>query len=335
MSQRDLAAELRAARVAAPADVRERVRLIAASDRTRPEPRFTWRRMLVVVVPVAAAVAAAVVFARPADHQAAVPAAPTVVERGAVAHGAAAQKSLGRLTSTTADSAARPAAALPVPPSRTRAQRYGAYLALRVSTPDGVSTGIKRALAITSSLGGHPTSVHASSRSRSAFADLVLRIPRANVQRATTRLSQLGTITAEQVDVQDLQGGLDTVARTIARLQKQLAALRAQAQTATVERQVAALTARVVRLQRGQASTLRAAQFATVRLHLATPALVAAVHHTHHGPFEWLVRALLWLGIGTVYVLVLGLPIALLGLVVALLVRTLRRRREDRLLSRT
>jgi hypothetical protein len=336
MSQRDLSAELRAARVSAPAEVREHVRLIAASDRTTREPRFTWRRALVVAVPVVAAVAATVVFARPSDHQTAAPAATTLVERAAVGR-AATQKSLGHVAAAQSNPAAvgTPAAALPVPPSRTRVQRYGAYIALRVPTPDGVSTGVKRALEITSSLGGHPTSVHASSRSRSASADLVLRIPRANVQRATTRLSQLGTITAEQVDVQDLQAGLDTTTRTIARLQKELGGLRAETQTPAVARQIAALTARVVQLQRAQATTIRTAHFATVRLHLATPPLKAAVHHTHHGPFTWLVRALLWLGIGTIYVLVLGIPVALIGLLIALIVRALRRRREDALLSGT
>ena len=71
MSQRDLATELRAARISAPAEVRERVRLIAASDTTSREPRFTWRRALVLALPVAAAVAATVVFTRPAHHTAA------------------------------------------------------------------------------------------------------------------------------------------------------------------------------------------------------------------------------------------------------------------------
>ena len=44
MSQRDLAAELRAARLTAPAEVRERVRRIAAHDDTVRPRRFTWRR---------------------------------------------------------------------------------------------------------------------------------------------------------------------------------------------------------------------------------------------------------------------------------------------------
>jgi len=330
MSQRDLAAELRAARITAPAEVRERVRLIAASDRTVREPRFTWRRALVVVLPVAAAVAATVVFTRPSHNTTAVPAATTVVERAA-AHGDVA-KSFGPVLSAQAGA---PATSIPVPSSRTRVQRYGASLALRVPTPDGVSTGVKRALQITTSLGGHATSVHASSKSRSAHADLVLKIPRTNVQRAIAQLSQLGTITGEKVDVQDLQSGLDATARTIARLQKTLSELRSQTQTPAVARRIASLTARVAGLQRAQANTVRTAQFATVRLHLATPAVKVVTHPTHRGPFHWLVRALVWLGVGTIYVLVLGFPLVLIGLLVAVIVRAVRRRREDALLSET
>ena len=49
MSQRDLVAELRAARIEAPSEVRARVRLIAAADTTPVRRRaFTWRRTLIV-----------------------------------------------------------------------------------------------------------------------------------------------------------------------------------------------------------------------------------------------------------------------------------------------
>ena len=78
-----------------------------------------------------------------------------------------------------------------------------------------------------------PRRVHASSEAKVASADLVLKIPRAHVQEAITRLSALGTITSESVDIQDLQAGLNATDRTIARLQKQLADLRAQTPTAT------------------------------------------------------------------------------------------------------
>src|SRR5437016_2596751 len=82
MSQRDLVAELRAARIEAPSAVRERVRLIAAADAAPPR-RLTWRRALVVALPVAAAVAAAVVFTtRPAHRQ-----DQLAAQKPAVAHG--------------------------------------------------------------------------------------------------------------------------------------------------------------------------------------------------------------------------------------------------------
>ncbi len=340
MSQRDLATELRAARSVAPTEVRERVRAIAAMDTTARASRFTWRRALVLAVPVAAAVAATIVFTRPA-HQGSPVAERLKLARPAAVHGAAAQ-SYGAVTTQSSGSAAQSGAAkaapgitIPVSPSHTRVQRYGAALTLRVPTPDGVSTGVQRALRIAAALGGHPTSVHATSQGRTAHAELVLRIPRHNVQRAVTSLSQLGTITGEQVDVQDLQAGLDASSRTIGRLQRKLADLRAQTQTPEVVRQIAALTTRIASLQRAQANTVRTASFATVRLTLATPPMKVAPSHTQHSPFHWLWRALLWLGIGTVYVLVLAIPLVLVGLLVALIVRAVRRRREDALLSRT
>jgi hypothetical protein len=335
VSQRDLNAQLRAARITAPAEVRERVRLIAAADTTARNPRFTWRRALVVALPVAAAVAATVVFTRPSHHVTAVPVS-LGVQRAKVVHGAD-RGAPGRVLSPPTPSAATgiPSGAFVITPSRARVQRYGASLALRIPTPDGVSTGVKRALRVTTSLGGHPTSVHARARSQTAVADLVLKIPRANVQTAITRLSQLGTITGEQVDVQDLQAGLDATSRAIARLQKQLGNLRTETQTPALAQRIAALTAQVVRLQRGRANTVRTAHFATVRLHLATLAVQPATHDTHRGPFHWLVRALVWLGIGAVYALVLGFPVALLAIVIALVTRTVRRRREEALLSGT
>lgn len=324
MSQRNLAAELRAARIPAPVEVREHIRAIAATDTTSREPRFTWRRALVVALPVAAAVAATIVFTQPGHKQAA-----PVELQGATRNA----KVFGQADAAHGSAAAVPSTTIPVPPSRTRVQRYGATLALRVPTPGGVSTGVQRALRIATALGGHPTSVHATSQGRTAHAELVLRIPRHNVQRAITRLSQLGTITGEQVDVQDLQAGLDSTSRTIARIQAKLAELRAQTQTPEIAQQIAALTAEVATLQRGQANTIRTASFATVHLTFGAPPVKTPVHSNHRGPFHWLGQALLWLGIGAVYVLVLALPLALLALLVTLLVRTARRRREDALLS--
>jgi hypothetical protein len=319
MSQRDLVAELRAARIEAPAEVRERVRLIAAAD-TTARRRFTWRRALVVALPVAAAVAATIAFTRPSDHtQIAVP-----VERAAAVHGTA-------LAPQVTDQAGK---SVGVPtPSTTRIQRYGAYLALRVPTPDGVSAGVQKALRITKSLGGYATSVHASTSGKTGSADLTLKVPRTHVQEAVTRLSALGTITGEQVDVQDLQTGVNATDQKIARLQRQLAALRAQPSSDLLTGQIAALVRQIQSLQRAKANVVRTARYATVNVHLATPA--AAPKRAHHGPLHGLAVAFRWLGIGAVYTLALGTPLLVVLWLIWLAVSTVRRRQEDRLLSRS
>jgi hypothetical protein len=157
-------------------------------------------------------------------------------------------------------------------------------------------------------------------------------VPRNRVQDAIQRLSALGTITGEQVDVQDVQAGLNATDRTIERLQRQLRALRAQKQTPQVEQSIKSITARVERLQRQAAATTRSTRFATIRLHLQTPQ-AAAPHRHATGPLHGLGVAFTWIGIGAVYALALGLPLAALLALAWFGTRTLRRRREDALLS--
>ncbi len=324
MSQRDLVAELRGARISAPSEVRARVRLIAAADTTRTQRTFTWRRALVLAVPVAAAIGAAIVLTRPSHS----PPVAVPVERGIVHGAASSAPSQGKAFS-------RPAAPAPLAPapSTTRVQRYGAYLALRVADPNGVSAGVKRALRITKSVGGYAGSVHATTTGTAGSADLTLRVPRTQVQEAITRLSALGTITAEQVDVQDLQTGLNATDRTIARLQRQLAALRVQPPSDANTIRIAVLVRQIERLQRAEAATIRTARYATIRLHLGTAAPKPAP--AHHGPLHGLGVVFRWAGIGAVYVLALGVPLLLVGWLVWLTARTIRRRREDALLSRS
>jgi|SRR5579871_2063951 len=319
MSQRDVVAELRSARVEAPPELRARVRLIAAAAEP-PRRRVTWRRALVVALPVAAAVAAAAVVATRPTHEHTV--AGTAVERGSVILTPAATAQ-AKSASTTAP--------LAVPTPANRAQNVDETLSLQVDTPKEVSDGVKSALRITGSLGGYAKSVHASTHGSSASASLVLKIPRANVQAAVGRLSALGTIVAEHVDVTDAQAGLNATDRTIARLQRQLRALRAEPTPPTA--QIVLLERRIAGLQRAEAAARLRAHYATVSLQLATPPITVVKHE--HGPLHGVVVALKWLGVGAVYALAIGGPIVLLALLVWLAVRFFRRRREDALLSRS
>ena len=284
MPQRDLVAELRAARVAAPPEVRERVRLIAAG--APPERRrVNWRLAVAVVVPVAAAVAAAVVLTRPSHHQQHLLTAQSGVARGA----------------DTLKSAPK---AFGVPVSPKRVQTVGATISLRVTS---VSDAVKRAVAVATSLSGYAASVHATTTGSHGAADLTLKIPRNHVQAAIARLSALGTITSESIDLTDKTAGLNADARAIARLRAQLAAT-------TDPKQRAAIVTRIQAIQRKDAATRRSAHYATLHVHLATPAVV------HHKRDWW---NLAWAAGGAV---------ALALLLVAW--RLWRRLREDRLLSR-
>lgn len=332
MSQRDLAAELRASRISAPDEVRERVRLIAVAD-TPPPRRFTWRRALVVALPVAAAIAASIVFTRPGHEQRLVRAYATAttqtqtLERVA---GVPAQTHTPALQPQVGSTGATKALAPATPNGRT--VLYDASLALRVPSANDISTAVSGALRIASSLGGYPTSVHASTHAKSGAADLMLKIPRQHVQEAISRLATLGTITGEQLDLQDLQAGINATDRLIARLQATLASLRGQTPTPATQRQIEALIARIASLQRGTADTKRTAHYATVSVHVATPQ--AKAHRVHHGPLHGLAVAARWIGIAAVYVLALGVPALLLVALGWFVTRTIRRRRENALLSR-
>jgi hypothetical protein len=311
MPPRDLVAEIRAASTPAPASLRERVRLLEA-----PPARRRWRpsqRVLVVALPVAAAAAAAVVavvLARPASH----PAERVQILARPATPGAA----------RTAPAQAPQAKAFGVPISPGRLQKVTATLSLTVRSQSALSAATRRAVATATSLGGHVESLGVSD----GRARAVLAIPRTRVQAALTRLGRLGTIAGEHFAVQDLSGGVAATDRTIARLQRELKALRAQPSTPATQRRIAALTAQVQKLQRREAATRRASHFATVTLTLATPHAAAAAAH-RHGPLHGLVVALRWTGIGLVYALAFGVPLALVWLAV----RRLRRRREDALLG--
>jgi hypothetical protein len=319
MSQPELFRELRAARPVAPVELRERVRLVAAQASPPGRRAVTRRRALVVALPVAAAVAVAagVIVSRPAHHSAQPPT--PLVEHAATDVAGASAKSRALVPAQ-------------VPTSGKRLQRYTASLQLRVQTTAAVSRAAKLAVAIAAGLGGYVASVNVNASGRSGYADIRLRIPKPHVQDAVRRLSALGQIVGENVQVQDLQAGVNATDRLIARLQHDLALLRAQTQTRPVQRRIVALTARIQQLQRNRAATARTAHYATVELNVTTPQ-AAPPKPRHHGPLHGLVSAFRWIGIGIVYALAVGVPFVLLALAVWLVVRAVRRRREDALLN--
>jgi hypothetical protein len=96
------------------------------------------------------------------------------------------------------------------------------WIDLRVQDADHVSSASQDAMRITRALGGVVTSSTVDTRGNQGRAQLTLRIPVGNLDDAVFRLTQLGTVTAQRTNTQDLQAPLDRVSRRIAELRSKI-----------------------------------------------------------------------------------------------------------------
>jgi uncharacterized protein DUF4349 len=344
----DLVAELRALPIAPPPQLREHVRgLGEPAPRPALASRLPVRRMLLVLAPacvlalLVAAVVHGVLSSSNGNHGEL--AAATAASRGSQravprdrAHGA----SVVPLVPSTLAPPGLPA------PSRTRHQDYQADMSVRVKDYDALGRETAAAMRITSGLGGYVASVRQSSAKGSpGEADLVLRIPVANVEKAMIQLSALGTVLGQHVSIVDLEQTVRLqrdriralrvrIARITAALQQSLPAdvrLRLQFQLDDARRALAEATG-------AQKSTLRAAALSRIALTLTTERAVAVTTH-HEGRFGSAVENaghfLAAAGAIALLVLIVVSPILLLALLWWYGARAWRRREERRLLAET
>jgi hypothetical protein len=347
MTAAEIVSELRSARPAAGDELRERIRALATRE-PPPRPslvgRLRPRRALLVALPAAAAVTLAVAGAigvvRSGDTRETAPAPATTEFAQSGAAEDAAKK--GAATAPGAYTAPPGAGSVVPTPPADRAQRVSASLALEVADTDALSDATQRALSITRSLGGHVVSVSYAS-AETGTASLTLRVPTARTQEAVVRLSALGTIRGQQVQIDDLQEGLDAVERRIAALQRRVATLTARladseldaATRATLAARLDAARAELREARELHRVTAAEADYATVYLSLQTPdgAGVAPVPSRLDRALDEAAGVLAWEGIVLLYALIVAAPVLLAGFALWLVRRVLRRREEERLLS--
>ena len=95
-------------------------------------------------------------------------------------------------------------------PDGQRAQDYAASLRLAVGSVAELSRSTQSVLDTVHSLGGAVVTVDYGTPSAGSGSALIdLRVPVGRAQEALRRFSALGTITAQQVQIRDLQAGLD------------------------------------------------------------------------------------------------------------------------------
>ena len=338
--------EIRAARPVAPAELRERIRLVAAQEPAREallarlHGRLDLRRFLLAAAPatlvVAVAAAGVIGLTRPDDRTDAV---------GGGAVGATIGDATGAEEQQSFDSARESAPAQQgtgdaIAPSPGRLQRFDAQLDLRVDGLDELSAATQRAMRVARSLGGHVQSVTYDAPSAGVgSAQLTLRVPVARVQSALVQLSALGTIVGQRFGIEDLQGTADDLATQIAETQRQIAQLSRQlANPDLLEEERVVLQAqrtearrRLADLRAALSGTREEGRLATVQLSLTTEQLDSAP--AEEGAVDEIVDILRWEGLIALYVLVVAGPIVLLGVLVWLVLRLRRRRGEARLLE--
>lgn len=341
MNVTEIVDELRATRPRASDALRLQV-LTAASRPPVTRPSFLDRvrgRRLALLVPAAAglavisAVAIGVTRPEPAANDAA--STPTTVERSSTA------ESGTRLAAppAAADTGAIQKAA-PVPVTG-RAQRYVANLTLSVADTDALSEATQRALSIARDLGGYVVSVQYATGTEGA-SSLTLRVPSARAGDAVTRLSTLGTIVAQNVQIQDLQESLDGLDREIERLRARIAALTVQIERATTAaararllEQRAQAQAQLRELRASRTATAADARNATIQLELRTEESggTAAPGSRLDRALDRALEVLAWEAVVALAIAVAAAPLVLVGFAVWGTRKARRRREDERLLA--
>ena len=348
-SSPDLIHELRASRPVAPADLRARVREVAAGQPARSPVarwRFPLRRGLLVAVPAAAAIAIASAGVVGLSRSGA-PSTEALRERS-VATGAG-NGPAAPLTAPAPQTGAPPKLAATTPGAGAadtatpdRAQQISATLTVEVANSDGVSRAAQDALDLTRSLGGYVVASSVATGEEGS-ASITVRVPVAKVQDAITGLSGLGRIVSQQVNVADQQESIDAFERRMRSLRAQIALVNARIDSGQLDAETQArLEARLKNLRadlrgaRRSIGALRAeSRTSTIQLAIVTPGASGAVVPTSRidRTIDGALNVLAWEGVVALGALIVLAPFALVAGAVWLGRRLYRRHEEERLLA--
>jgi hypothetical protein len=350
MTSADVIQELRAARPGADDALRARVQAIAAREpERRPSPfaRFTgWRRGALIAVPAAAALAVATAgaigLAGSGDGEGGRLAVQSPNRDSALEKTESTPFEQNQALAPSLGAAGGPAAGSAVSPPTDRAQRFSATLTLEVAGTDELADATQRAQRIARELGGFAASVSYAS-AESGVSSMTLRIPSERVQDAIAKLSQLGTVVGQQLQVDDLQEGLDelrarqTVLRArIARLTAQLGASDLNTvERAALEARRRAARAELAGITASVRATVEQASLATIQLALQTDeqSAVPTAPSRLDRALDRAVGVLAWEGVALLFAAIVTAPFLAIALATAIWRHTLRRRGETSLLG--
>jgi hypothetical protein len=350
--------ELTLGEIAPPAELRERVRSLSAAPAERvPAPRRlprlprlrAPRRRL---APALGLVAAMAVIAGVAVTQTrtSAPGTATPVVWGTDGDRQQLQAAPADKVVESAGQSGRVPTASPLPvaplPDGQRAQDYAASLRLAVGSVAELSRSTQTVLDTVHSLGGAVVTVDYGTPSAGSGSALIdLRVPVGRAQEALRRFSALGTITAQQVQIRDLQAGLDQETNRARALRHRIELLKAKLLSpsltaedrATLEGRLADAQTALESVLRGVHATQQRAAFARFSLELVTGRGTAIAPPPQPGAFERTaddaLSVISVVGRGALFTTIVAGPFVLLAGGVWWLSRRFRRRAERRLLE--
>jgi hypothetical protein len=351
--------ELVVGEIAPPSELRERVRALTATagvaaPASRRLGRLRSSRPRLRLAPalglaaVAAVIAGALAVQTRTSSPVAAPHLPAGQELEAVRDSTAKAVPLPYhlATSGTGALAPPPARSTAPLPDGQRAQDYSASLRLAVGTVAELSRSTQTVLDTVRSLAGAVETVdYGTPSSGSGSALIALRVPVARAQEALARFSALGTITAQQVQIRDLQSGLDRESNRATALRHRIALLKARLLSpaltaedrATLEGRLADSQTALASVLRGVHATQQRAAFARFSLELDTGHGTAVSPPAHPGAFEGTADDALGVisvfGRGALFATIVGGPFVLIVGGAWWLARRIRRRAARRLLE--
>jgi Domain of unknown function (DUF4349) len=347
----ELVAQLRAARPEPSSLLRERVLTIAR------EPAPARRKRLRVTLPsfrpalavaAAAGVAAvAVGIATQLDGRTTAGGDGAALEAVRSAPGADATLEAGKAADSATPAppgAARQSAESP-PPSGSRLQDYRAELRVHVGSVDDLSRTTSQAMRTARSLGGYVVSARFDAPGDDGDSVLVFRIPVTRVQEAIVRLTSLGGLISQRIELEDLQAPLERQTDAIGELRTRVRSLERTLQNRNLsEEERARLQLELMQTRqqladqlRQRAETLERGRLALVSLTLTTrdgaeaiPAPPGEAEQRLRDAVSALGEMVTWL----LYAAIVASPFLALAAIGVALERRRRRRADDRLLER-
>jgi DNA-binding TFAR19-related protein (PDSD5 family) len=353
----DLVRELRSARPQPSAALAQRVVRIAEAPAAPIPSARRWRRPALVLVPaltlVLAGVGASLLLGGGSARRNV-----AVGETSRDIHGQQLQAQTPPAARTKSAADASAAAAVPLSkatstgsalsPAPFRATEEHASFTLQVKDRDELAHQTQVAMRIVRTLGGYVVSAQTSQPGDGqGDSTLLVKVPIGHVQQAITRLSGLGRILSQDIQLQDLQAPINQQRDRAQQLQAAIAQLEKGllSQTLTpeararIEGQLALDRAQLAAARRAQASLLKRGRLATIELAFTTRSNAQPVASKHPGQarrtlthaWNLLGRELAFVGAGVLLIA----PFALLVALALAGRRVWRRREEARLLAAT